>query len=162
MRDDPKVASVRLDCAECWYDEADDAVQEHVWGSPDLIPIDFQNRVATYEQASWGWNSNTEAVWAFAAMCVEEGFDEQTGLIDGNRKQVYNAVYAPIAIAQRDGDSLRATWLGGMHRPWLDRTNGFIERVHGYPKQPEMRRLALAGNEHELVENLLAGDDGAL
>jgi hypothetical protein len=159
--------SVMLSCAQYWCDEAEDAVQESVVLSHRLVPTKPAEEIPwELQNKLLAWTANTDAVWAFSAMCVEEGYEEITGRVNVELKEIYRAVSSPLAIAQRAGSRMRVRWLGALHRAWWDFPQAALrERSYPFPAattSTEPPPRPLLGDEPVLVEQLLAGDDGAL
>jgi hypothetical protein len=166
LRQRSELKSVMLLCAQYWCDEAEDAVQSRLVASRELVPYNAEEVPWQVRLERLAWNENTDAVWAFSAMCTEEGYEEATGRVNEELKDVYRAIYSPLAIAQRDGASMRVHWLGALHRAWWDFPQA-AARERSYPfsgnanvTEPEPRPLL--GVEPALVEQFLAGDDAAL
>lgn len=158
---EPTAQSVMFGCGECWNDEADDAVQEHVYWSTQPVPGEVAHRVDyAMVNETLRWRANREAIWAFAAMCTEEGWEEDTGLVNGALKNVYLERTSPLLLVQRDGDQLRGTWLGAPLRGWLDLPLSMQDRDAyrdggGPALMPDVLAAPLVGRERELHEQVL-------
>lgn len=154
----PTARSVTFGCGECWNDEADDAVQAHVWWSTGFALDRTAQRVDyALTMQLLQWRANRESVWAFAAMCTEEGWEEDTGRVNGELKNVYFERTAPLLVVQRDGEHLRGTWLGAPLRGWLDHPGAMADRYQGGPELgPDPPPPALVGRERELFDQVLA------
>lgn len=159
---DPNTRSVMLLCSECWNDEADDAIQQTVLSSPQLVimpgaiaSVDFR-----LTDEILRWQANLTSIWAFAAMCTEEGWEEDTGMVSAP-KGAYVDRDSPVMIIQRDGDQLRGSWLGRPLRGWLDVPTAMQDRVWrqepgGPPSIPDEPPAPLVGRELELHDQVLA------
>jgi hypothetical protein len=93
-------------------------------------------------------------------MCTEEGWEEDTGLVNGALKNVYLERTSPLLLVQRDGDQLRGTWLGAPLRGWLDLPLSMQERDAyrdggGPALMPDGLAAPLVGRERELHEQVL-------
>ncbi len=166
----PETRSVMLACSQHWNDEADDAVQEETWSSSLLVPMAQRAMVPDVFELFRDWSSNVDAVWAFSAMCNEEGWTEEQGAVDPALKSIYLYWNTPLLIVQHAGDHLRATWLGSPLRSWLDFPDALQDRGHwSEPERnipavvPEPPMPELLGRERELYEQVLAdpADRGA-
>ncbi len=159
---EPNVRSVMLGCGECWNDEADDAIQEHVLSSTQLVlgpdGIDSVDFRLTDELLRW--QANLASIWGFAAMCTEEGWEEATGGVTAP-KGAYIERRSPVMLIQRDGELLRGCWLGRPLRGWLDVPAAMQDRVWrqeagGPPPMLDEPPTPLVGRERELHDQVLA------
>ncbi len=133
----PQLQSATMLIGQYCCDEAIDAVHCHfifsVLETPDLAaafeveegldPVNLPELPAHYdiidciwENGQWQegeyleWDSNANAIPAFAGFCRED-CDQQMTLAD---------VYIPYAILRRDGDEIAVEVVGHLLRPWLD------------------------------------------
>lgn len=159
---DPALRSVMLACSQYWCDEADDAVQEDVRESSLLVPtgpsptIDVHLRFDVVE-----WRANGSSMWAFAALCNEEGFDEIRGVVDPALKGFYANHDSPVLLVQRAGEELRGSWLGRPMRAWLDFPTAMQDRERfgepaGPPPVPEPPPPSWTDRERELYAEVIA------
>jgi hypothetical protein len=137
-------------------------VQEDLRSSTHLVPVGSTCDVDWAIRQDFAWGSNLGAVWGFAAMCHEEGWEPGSGQVDLALKSIYLYFDSPLMIVQRVGDELHATWLGAPLRAWLDfpdaqqeerdfRGDEALPAVVPDPPMP-----ALLGRERELYEQVLA------
>jgi hypothetical protein len=149
--------SIQLSCAQCWNDEASDAVQSDVLACRDTGATERVSHELEWETLRW--SSNESAVHAFAALCCEEGWSEETGTINPELLNIYHDFPSPLMLVQRVNGELIATWLGGLHRPWLDfpgatKAREYRDSVREFVEDPPMPRLE--GREPELYAQVLA------
>ena len=159
---EPNTRSVMLQCGECWNDEADDAIQERVLYSTQLVPGPGAIAAADFRLTDeiLRWQANLTSIWAFAAVCTEEGWEEHTGGVSAP-KGAYIERSSPVMIIQRDGELLRGCWLGRPLRGWLDFPAAMQDRVWrqedgGPPPMPDEPPTPLVGRELELSDQVLA------
>ncbi len=152
----PELRSLQLGCAQFYADEARDAVHRRVIASPQLLPTR-----ASSESIGWRvfqWDDNGDAVYAFAPHCTEESWvEEEVGEEDEEH------IVSPLVIVQRVEDgSLRTSWLGGLHRAWLDFPQGFERDWESGPIAfaADPSAEPLVGEEHALFAQAHA-DPGA-
>jgi len=120
---DRAVRSVHLGCSQYYCDEAGDAVHSSITASASWLPSDEEVSDAhtrTPYELRWqhmAWDENGAAVYAFAPLCNEEGWTDREEMDDYGE----GGTVSPVASVHRlDDGSLRAAWLGALHRPWLD------------------------------------------
>lgn len=119
----PDDQSVLLSVAQYWADEASDAVHLTTLASTNPVPEFFHS--AWGEQPAndgthgidWEhspeWDDNGLSIRCFQAFCGELGSQELPE----------SAQAEPFALAHRTPNGPRLTWLGRVHRPWLDLPN---------------------------------------
>ena len=134
----PRLASVHLGCTQYYCDEASDAVHCTVAVSEDWqLPVADESGEdvhPSYDQI-WRhlqWDENGTAVHAFAPLCNEEGWTDREEMDDLGE----GGTISPLAAVHRLADGrLCASWLGALHRPWLD-FHGALDDRDSYETEP--------------------------
>lgn len=171
--------SMLLSCSQYYCDEAADAVHDSVVFSKDLLPLtedddDTSGELAYETSGQLHWDDNGGAIFAFAALCHEEGYSDAGGGasfededFDPENYEEPAQTTSVLALAQRlDDGTVRTTWLGTLHRPWLDFPKGMAAR-EDYSGMDEDLDFeddptalpALKGAEAKLYDQVLAHPD---
>ena len=162
--------SMMLLCSQYYADEAADAVHDSIRVSKQMMPIDDAESRHDYNTRFkyLRWDSNGEAVFAFAPHCSEEGAviygqsrDQELDEDDEAYWEGGSPTQSPLALAQRIDGKVRVSWLGVPHRAWLDFAKGMANRDEYFEETPpefldDPPPAPLQGEEAKLHAQVLA------
>ncbi len=162
--------SMMLLCSQYYADEAADAVHDSIRASKNLMPFDEDSESRHDYNTRFKflrWDSNGEAVFAFAPHCSEEGAviygqaREELSEDDEAYWEGGSPTQSPLALAQRIDGKVRVSWLGIPHRAWLDFATGLANRDEYFEETPpefveDPPPAALEGEEAKLHAQVLA------
>lgn len=161
--------SMMLLCSQYYADEAADAVHDSIRVSKQLMPIDEAEARHDYNTRFkfLRWDSNGEAVFAFAPHCSEEGaviYGQSREELDEDDEAYWEGgspSQSPLALAQRLDGRVRVSWLGVPHRAWLDFAKGMANRDEYFEETPpefveDPPPAPLLGEEAKLHAQVLA------
>jgi hypothetical protein len=155
---------LQLSCVQFFADEAGDAVHESLSIGKHVMSTAADARKIPYEVRAkhLGWDSNSTGVLAFAPMCNEEGWAEaQVGEEVDWESFDEGGTTSPVACVEHLANgTFRATWLGALHRPWLDFPGAMTNREADGDEELQFATdpapVPLAGTEPELYAQVLA------
>lgn len=165
LTDETGYRSLYLSCSQYYADEAGDAVHEGITVSKQLWPTredasESYDRLPHELRWSLRWDSNEDAVYAFAPLCDEEGFGDEDSDDDMVTEGDGSTPSALVLVQRHPDGKLRATWLGTPHRPWLDFPAAMKDRDDGYDAVPafvmDPPMPPLVGREESLYAEVLA------